>query len=176
MAKSDYEQLKRELPHFAEIIKQFPEDLHGKVFDSLMGALHGQVVEVPELKKSEPTAPIPTSANSIVLENLAVKDAIKTESEWMLLIGYNLSNGGQNKFLYKKIKDEYKAAGRDFEHNMTNFSKNLKSTLKQYFSIIDKDNAVIIDAGKNAVQKIVDRGTGSNETAVKSKQKSKATK
>jgi hypothetical protein len=166
MPKSYYDHLKDELINISDIVKRYPENLQAKVLDILIGALDGN--EKPE--SSSPENQVNSVSNKLIpitLKDLALKGIIKNESEWLLLIGYNLSNAGKCEFPYENIRTEYKSVGRDFGSNMSNYTQNFKSVFKKYFTIIDDKNAVINDDGKQAVQKIINRQTSVKNTKKK---------
>ncbi len=157
MSKSNFDDLLKTLPKFAEILKRFPENIQEKVFDTLLHEYYLTNNQTPPPQNNTLTTPINNSNNLPTYNALTIKGIVGTESEWLLLISNKLSIEKQM-FSVENIREEYIRADRYVKNNKKNFKNNLSTIVKNDFiSETSDDNYILLPKGVEKVKEILAR-------------------
>lgn len=124
--------------------------------------------EEREIAEELPPEKKPPVVVSETLQDLAVKDIVKSETQWIAVYGYWLSEReSKSTFSRKDIWAKYKESGRDTQSRQTNLSKNIKRTMKRgWLSMLKKNTYALKSEGKKKVEEILLAGKGKARSSV----------
>jgi hypothetical protein len=128
-------------------------------------------------KEDNPLEEKNNKGNSILLDDIVIRQLPGPESEWILVYCYYVSENFSRKFTKNEIIDLYKKSDRWTDSTNKNFSANLKVVIKNgWIRSVGSDTYVIIDGGKEKISEIMSRTNAgkkkiiTKKTTVESKQ------
>lgn len=124
-----------------------------------------------QLQSSVPDFTIPN------IKDVVVKNLPKTETEWVLVYAFYVTNNGNKLFTMENVRQMYRDTNRYTEVRNKNFSTNFKNSIKTgWFNAINDNDYSLSEAGKEKAYEILKRNPTATDKTKSPKAKQSYTK